>query len=347
VLLPGLLPPPLLPPLLFGGQRNSYSFRPECHNDVWWRGERRTADATVGATPGITGATTAPAQWWRPALPWEQQRQQRHHHQQHKHYKNHTPRQQQQAMQGELRLGMPSSRVAAGAAGPRRRTPTAAGGPSTPPAPPAGTQRSVAAPFTVMARGAALGAAGAAGAGGLFAAPSAALSLRLWPLPGRSPRAAEPRRRRKRVLIMMSNTGGGHKASADALKQAFEEQYGSDYEVRSSAARAHSPAGTLCCCWLLAAGCWLLAAGCWLLAAGCWLLAAGCWLLAAGCCLCMHTHASTTHSPLLGTHAPGPPPTPLSCGMPYPLAGHRATTLALLSPLVSSLLCPVVAGGDR
>lgn len=31
---------------------------------------------------------------------------------------------------------------------------------------------------------------------------------------------------------MMALTGGGHKASADALKQVFHEKYGDDYEVR-------------------------------------------------------------------------------------------------------------------
>ena len=35
----------------------------------------------------------------------------------------------------------------------------------------------------------------------------------------------------KRILIMMSNTGGGHKASADAIKAGFQEKYGDAYEV--------------------------------------------------------------------------------------------------------------------
>lgn len=50
--------------------------------------------------------------------------------------------------------------------------------------------------------------------------------LRLWPFPGRRRRAGRKDDGRKTVLIMMSNTGGGHKASAEALQQAFEEQYG-------------------------------------------------------------------------------------------------------------------------
>jgi predicted Ser/Thr protein kinase len=36
----------------------------------------------------------------------------------------------------------------------------------------------------------------------------------------------------KRILIMMSNTGGGHRASAEAIKEAMHEKYGSSYEVR-------------------------------------------------------------------------------------------------------------------
>jgi 1,2-diacylglycerol 3-beta-galactosyltransferase len=35
----------------------------------------------------------------------------------------------------------------------------------------------------------------------------------------------------KNVLIAMSNTGGGHRASAEALKAAFEVQYGSQFQV--------------------------------------------------------------------------------------------------------------------
>ncbi|XP_074280448.1 monogalactosyldiacylglycerol synthase, chloroplastic [Silene latifolia] len=35
----------------------------------------------------------------------------------------------------------------------------------------------------------------------------------------------------KRVLILMSDTGGGHRASAEAIKAAFSEQYGDEYQV--------------------------------------------------------------------------------------------------------------------
>ncbi|KAH6836274.1 monogalactosyl diacylglycerol synthase 1 [Perilla frutescens var. hirtella] len=35
----------------------------------------------------------------------------------------------------------------------------------------------------------------------------------------------------KKVLILMSDTGGGHRASAEAIKAAFAEEYGDDYQV--------------------------------------------------------------------------------------------------------------------
>ncbi|KAL6567842.1 Monogalactosyldiacylglycerol synthase 1, chloroplastic [Orobanche gracilis] len=35
----------------------------------------------------------------------------------------------------------------------------------------------------------------------------------------------------KKVLILMSDTGGGHRASAEAIKVAFNEQFGDDYQV--------------------------------------------------------------------------------------------------------------------
>ena len=40
--------------------------------------------------------------------------------------------------------------------------------------------------------------------------------------------------RAKRVLILMSDTGGGHRASAEAIKAAFFEEYGDEYKVRLS-----------------------------------------------------------------------------------------------------------------
>jgi 1,2-diacylglycerol 3-beta-galactosyltransferase len=35
----------------------------------------------------------------------------------------------------------------------------------------------------------------------------------------------------KKVLILMSDTGGGHRASAEAIKAAFYEEYGDNYQV--------------------------------------------------------------------------------------------------------------------
>ena len=35
----------------------------------------------------------------------------------------------------------------------------------------------------------------------------------------------------KKVLILMSDTGGGHRASAEAIKAAFHEQFGDEYQV--------------------------------------------------------------------------------------------------------------------
>lgn len=36
----------------------------------------------------------------------------------------------------------------------------------------------------------------------------------------------------KKVLILMSDTGGGHRASAEAIKAAFNEEFGDEYQVR-------------------------------------------------------------------------------------------------------------------
>eukprot|EP00878_Enallax_costatus_P036939 GHUV01041571.1.p1 GENE.GHUV01041571.1~~GHUV01041571.1.p1 ORF type:complete len:111 (-),score=32.97 GHUV01041571.1:78-410(-) len=65
-----------------------------------------------------------------------------------------------------------------------------------------------------------------------FCGPSHALTVRLWPLPGRKVSVPADEKHQKTVLIMMSNTGGGHKASAEALQQAFQEKYGDKYKVR-------------------------------------------------------------------------------------------------------------------
>lgn len=38
--------------------------------------------------------------------------------------------------------------------------------------------------------------------------------------------------RTKNVLILMSDTGGGHRASAEAIREAFHLEFGDDYRVR-------------------------------------------------------------------------------------------------------------------
>jgi 1,2-diacylglycerol 3-beta-galactosyltransferase len=38
--------------------------------------------------------------------------------------------------------------------------------------------------------------------------------------------------RAKNVLILMSDTGGGHRASAEAIKDAFRIEFGDDYRVK-------------------------------------------------------------------------------------------------------------------
>lgn len=59
---------------------------------------------------------------------------------------------------------------------------------------------------------------------------SPAKAVALWPFSSRSAPTKQSNER-KRILIMMSNTGGGHRASAEAIKSAFQEKYGDDYEV--------------------------------------------------------------------------------------------------------------------
>lgn len=41
-------------------------------------------------------------------------------------------------------------------------------------------------------------------------------------------------RNQKKVLILMSDTGGGHRASAEAIKAAFNEEFGDEYQVSST-----------------------------------------------------------------------------------------------------------------
>lgn len=45
--------------------------------------------------------------------------------------------------------------------------------------------------------------------------------------------------RKKRVMVLMSDTGGGHRASAEALQAGFEQLYGDDFQVNQGSAHAH------------------------------------------------------------------------------------------------------------
>jgi 1,2-diacylglycerol 3-beta-galactosyltransferase len=63
---------------------------------------------------------------------------------------------------------------------------------------------------------------------GLAAALSEATgSVSLFGIP-----AADSTKKVRNVLILMSDTGGGHRASAEALRDAFRLEYGDAYQVR-------------------------------------------------------------------------------------------------------------------
>eukprot|EP00887_Chlorella_sp_A99_P005928 scaffold29.g5928.t1 len=67
-------------------------------------------------------------------------------------------------------------------------------------------------------------------ASGFFGSLSTAVAAPLWPLTA-PPGARRKRRGPKRVLVLMSDTGGGHRASAEALKAGFEETFGNEYRI--------------------------------------------------------------------------------------------------------------------
>ncbi|KAJ9507635.1 hypothetical protein QJQ45_019190 [Haematococcus lacustris] len=72
-----------------------------------------------------------------------------------------------------------------------------------------------------------------AGAGGAAFVGGSGKAVALWPFPKAAaappapPSPSEPRR----VLILMSNTGGGHKASAEAIRDAFKQKHGDGYKI--------------------------------------------------------------------------------------------------------------------
>lgn len=74
------------------------------------------------------------------------------------------------------------------------------------------------------------------GGGGvaLFGGSGGARASPLWPLKTkpRGPREViAPKDKRKRIMILMSDTGGGHRASAEALKSGFKELFGDKYRI--------------------------------------------------------------------------------------------------------------------
>lgn len=82
--------------------------------------------------------------------------------------------------------------------------------------------------FSAKGSGFSIGAGG--GAAAWFVGGGLAQACPLWPLRG----GARPTRRSKgptRVLIFMSDTGGGHRASAEALRAGFDQLYGSKFKV--------------------------------------------------------------------------------------------------------------------
>lgn len=82
--------------------------------------------------------------------------------------------------------------------------------------------------------GSGFGAGMAFGGGGAFiGSGGTGHATRLWPLGSITTGAALKTRRGGpvKVLIMMSDTGGGHRASAQAIKAGFEQLYGKKYKV--------------------------------------------------------------------------------------------------------------------
>ena len=49
---------------------------------------------------------------------------------------------------------------------------------------------------------------------------------------------------RKRIMVLMSDTGGGHRASAEALKAGFDTLYGDKYKVHKPPSRIHRTASS-------------------------------------------------------------------------------------------------------
>lgn len=49
-------------------------------------------------------------------------------------------------------------------------------------------------------------------------------------------------------MVLMSDTGGGHRASAEALQAGFEQLYGNDFQVCLHSVVFSNPVRMGCCC---------------------------------------------------------------------------------------------------
>eukprot|EP00192_Tetraselmis_astigmatica_P024497 CAMPEP_0117697956 /NCGR_PEP_ID=MMETSP0804-20121206/29512_1 /TAXON_ID=1074897 /ORGANISM="Tetraselmis astigmatica, Strain CCMP880" /LENGTH=490 /DNA_ID=CAMNT_0005512255 /DNA_START=222 /DNA_END=1694 /DNA_ORIENTATION=+ len=81
--------------------------------------------------------------------------------------------------------------------------------------------------------GGGIGSALGFGGGAFIGSGGSGHATQLWPLGSISSSAAKPKARNgvKKVLILMSDTGGGHRASAQALKAGFQQTYGKKFDV--------------------------------------------------------------------------------------------------------------------
>ncbi|KAI7838470.1 hypothetical protein COHA_007733 [Chlorella ohadii] len=85
--------------------------------------------------------------------------------------------------------------------------------------------------FNFSSRAIRFGIGAGGGAAAFFGGSGLAHAHPLWPLRPAAGAPKQPRDGKTRVLILMSDTGGGHRASAEALKAGFEELYGDKYHV--------------------------------------------------------------------------------------------------------------------
>lgn len=78
------------------------------------------------------------------------------------------------------------------------------------------------------------GASAGGGAAAWFGGSGSARAYPLWPVRtrGRRPNSViDPSDKRQRIMILMSDTGGGHRASAEALKAGFRSVFGDKHRI--------------------------------------------------------------------------------------------------------------------